>query len=152
MENFNYRERFVKSYCLPPIMFAILAVIAAVTGYGLRVRSVTIVPYPYSLLLFILCATGFAVYAYYKYDRARKSAANPNPIILTNDSLSLPQGADEKAVINISAITAIEGKNSDEGRRLKLQTYAKRYDVFEGRFDSPEEFARFEKTLRDIVK
>ena len=133
-------------------MFAILAVIAAVSGYGLRVRNVTIVPYPYSLFLFILCATGFAIYAYYKYDRARKSAANPNPIILTNNSLSLPQGTNEKAIINIPDITGIEENNSDEGRRLKLQTYAKRYDVFEGRFDSPEEFIKFKKALRDLVK
>ena len=152
IETFRYREKFAKSHCFPAIGFAALSIISAVSGYGLKVRKTTIVPYPYSLFIFILCAAGFTAYACYRYDRARKSAANPHPITLTDDSLTLPRGAGGKMVINISDITAIKENGNEEGRRLKLRANAKRYDLFEDRFDSPEEFARFEKTLKGKIK
>ncbi|MDR3238330.1 MAG: hypothetical protein LBT84_07495 [Spirochaetia bacterium] len=148
-EKFTYREKFALSYCYPAICFAALALLSGIFKYSIRFKRFTLLSYPYSLYIFILCAALFAAYAYYKYSSSKKSAANPFPVELTDTTLQFPKG-NSSVVIHIADINELyTGNDKDEGRRIAIETKGGSYNFFEDRFESAAEFDRFENLLRE---
>ena len=89
----------------------------------------------------------------YKYNSAKKSAANPHPIEVTETAFSFPQGASGQVTVAFSNIKEVwqnddKDKDEDEGKQLIIYTHDnQRYEFHEDRFDTPAAFADFEQLV-----
>jgi hypothetical protein len=149
---FNYREKFAVSYCYPAIVFVALAVLAGIFKYGISYRNLSLLEYPNSVYILSACAILFIVYAYYKYRNAKQSELNPNPIELTETNLCFPKGQKEKISVDFADINELyTKKDDDEGKQIIIYTHngKNRYEFSEDRFDSPAEFSKFEKLMKE---
>ncbi|MDR3286292.1 MAG: hypothetical protein LBT27_02460 [Prevotellaceae bacterium] len=149
-QTFNYKEKFAFSYCYPAIAFVALAILAQVLKYGIAIQNFSLLEYPNSVYILIVCAVIFIAYAYYKYNSAKKSANNPNPIEITETSLSFPKGESEKISVDFANINELYAKNDeDEGKQVIIYTNDKnRYEFSEDRFENAAEFAKFESLVK----
>jgi hypothetical protein len=148
---FRYKEKFAISYCYPAIVFIALAVLSGVFEYGISYKNLKLLEYPNSVFILSACAILFIVYAYYKYKSAKQSELNPNPIEMTETKLSFPKGK-ETIVVDFADVNELYTKtDEDEGKQVIIYTHSgkNRYEFSEDRFDSPTEFSKFEKLMKE---
>jgi hypothetical protein len=152
-QTFIYKEKFAFSYCYPAIAFVALGILSQVFKYGIAIQNFNLLEYPNSVYIMIVCAVIFIAYAYYKYNSAKKSANNPNPVEITETSLSFPKGENEKISVDFANVNELYVKNDeDEGKQIIIYTKDKnRYEFSEDRFENTDEFAKFANLVKQYI-
>jgi cbb3-type cytochrome oxidase subunit 3 len=148
---FIYKEKFSFSYWYPAIVFVALAVLSFVFKYGIALRNLRLFAYPNSLYVLSLCAVLFIVYALYKRNRAKASAANPNPFEIDDTGITFPKRKNECVTVAFADVEELWHKNDeDDGQQVIIYTTGKdRYEFSEDHFANTAEFSEFEKIMDD---
>ena len=150
-QTFIYREKFSYSYWYPAIAFIALAVLSFVFKYGIDIKNLRILEYPNSAIILSICAVLFIAYALYKRNRAKASAANPNPLEADDNGITFPKGKNERITVAFADVKELWHKNDeDDGQQVIIYTTGNdRYVFSEDHFANTGEFLEFEKIMNE---
>lgn len=146
-QTFTYKDKMSFSYFYPVIAFALIAGACAYFQYGIAFKNLRLLAYPNSVYVTGGLAALFLVSALIKWNKAKQSQSNPNPITLDETSFSFPHKAD-LVTVKYADITATRTANDeDDGNSVVVTAGGKDYEFFEERFEDAGKYVQFVEAI-----
>lgn len=148
MQNsFNYKEKSSFVYFYAPITLAVGTVLCFVYKWHFK----NLIPYPYTAWILLLLTLIFVLYAIVQFRKAQDLKNNPNPISLSENSLSFPDG-NKLVEVRFGRIRKLQ-EDTEEGSKFLYMELTDRssYEFDEDNFDTKEEYQKFVDSLFYLV-